>query len=123
MGTKGYSNCENTIWKKDGSIAWQYEYPLNEDGERMKSVKISPYVQEHIDLVTCIRTNQPINEAENTAISTLCAIMGRISAYTGKEVTWEEMMSSDLRLGPKEYKLGSVDIKAVIPVPGEGKKG
>ena len=123
MGTKGYSNCRNMIWKKDGTKSWEYEYPLNEDGERMKSVKISPYVQEHIDLVTCIRTNQPINEAENTAVSTLCAIMGRISAYTGKEVTWEEMMSSDLRLGPTEYKLGPVDIKAVIPVPGEGKKG
>ncbi|MFC1726421.1 Gfo/Idh/MocA family protein [candidate division KSB1 bacterium] len=123
MGTKGYSNCENTIWKKDGTKAWEYEYPKNEDDEPTKRVKVDPYVQEHIDLVTCIRTNQPINEAENTAISTLTAIMGRISAYTGKEVTWEEMMSSDLRLGPTEYKLGPVDIKAVIPVPGTGKTG
>ncbi|MFW5756335.1 MAG: Gfo/Idh/MocA family protein, partial [Tangfeifania sp.] len=49
----------------------------------------SPYVQEHINLVTCIRENIPFNEAETTAISTMVAIMGRVSAYTGKEVTYE----------------------------------
>ena len=40
----------------------------------------SPYVQEHINLVTCIRQNIPINEAEQTAISNMVAIMGRVSA-------------------------------------------
>jgi hypothetical protein len=44
--------------------------------------------------------------------------MGRISAYTGKEVTWEEMMNSSLRLGPEKPAFGPVDIKAVVPVPG-----
>ena len=122
MGTKGSSNCKNEIKKHDGSVLWQYEYPVNEEGEQTKSVKISPYVQEHIDMVTAIRTNKPVVEAENTAISTLAAIMGRISAYTGKEVTWDEMMQSDFKLGPAEYKMGPVDIKAVIPVPGSDNK-
>jgi hypothetical protein len=58
-------------------------------------------------------------EAENTAISTLGAIMGRISAYTGREVTWEEMMQSDFQLVPKEYKLADVDIDKSIAVPGK----
>jgi hypothetical protein len=44
--------------------------------------------------------------------------MGRISAYTGKKVTWEEMMNSNLKLGPKEYKLGKVNIDKSVPVPG-----
>jgi len=44
--------------------------------------------------------------------------MGRISAYTGKEVTWDEMMSSDLQLGVSQLVMGPVDMKAVIPVPG-----
>ena len=48
--------------------------------------------------------------------------MGRISAYTGEEVTWDEMMSSDLELGPKEHKWGPVDIDKSIPVPGTDKK-
>ena len=48
---------------------------------------------------------KPFNELENTAISTMVAIMGRISAYTGKETTYEEMMNSDLKLGPQYLHL------------------
>ena len=82
------------------------------------SVSVDPYVQEHIDLVTAIRTAKPINEAENTAISTMVAIMGRISAYTGKETTYEEMMNSDLKLGPKVFAFGPVDIDKTVPIAG-----
>ena len=109
VGTNGSSNCSDTIYKPDGSIAWQFE------GE-----KGTPYAQEHIDLVTAIRTSSPINEARNTAESTLVAIMGRISSYTGRETTWQEMMDSELRLGPTEYAMGPVEIDAVVPVPGKG---
>ena len=109
VGTKGSSNCSDTIYKPDGTIASQFE------GE-----KGAPYLQEHIDLVTAIRTSSPINEARNTAESTLVAIMGRISSYTGRETTWQEMMDSELRLGPTEYAMGPVDIDAVVPVPGKG---
>ena len=70
------------------------------------------------DFVNAIRTNQPMNEAEHVAQSTLIGILGRTAAYTGKEVTWEEMMESNERLGPTEYAMGPVPIKAEIPVPG-----
>ncbi len=53
-----------------------------------------PYVQEHTDLIACIRANKPINELKSVAESTLTAIMGRMSAYTGKAVTWEQALSS-----------------------------
>lgn len=122
-GTEGYTNCRNTIWTPDGVEKFKYAYPVNEKGEKARNVKISPYVQEHIDLVTAIRTNKPINEAENTAIATMVAIMGRISAYTGKEVTWDEVMNSDMILGPKSYSFGSVNIPKDIPVAGDAYKG
>jgi predicted dehydrogenase len=118
MGTKGSSNCRNTLYDLEGNKTWSYDYGKDDEGKDRNSVKISPYDQEHIDLVTAIRTNKPIVEAEDTAISTLIAIMGRISAYTGKEVTYDEMMQSGLRLGPKEYAMGDMPIEAVIPVPG-----
>ena len=108
VGTKGSTNCADTIYKPDGTIAWQFP----------KEQKGKPYQQEHIDLVTAIRTSAALNEAENTAISTMVAIMGRESAYTGAEKTWQEMMDSTMRLGPAEYKLGKMDTKPVIPVPG-----
>ena len=84
----------------------------------------SPYVQEHIDLVTCIREDIPVNEAETVAQSTMMGIMGRVSAYTGKEVTFEEMMNSDLKLGPDTYVMGDLGYidKAEVPVPGSAEK-
>ncbi|MEE9431990.1 MAG: Gfo/Idh/MocA family oxidoreductase [Melioribacteraceae bacterium] len=121
-GVNGFSNCKNEIFDSKGETIWEYKYPQVEGEEKNDRVKISPYVQEHIDLVKAIRENKPYVEAENTAVSTMCAIMGRMSAYTGKEVTWDEVMNSNLRLGPEKYVLGKVNIDKSIPVPGEGKK-
>ena len=121
MGTEGSSNCRNEIYDQKNNVVWKYKYPQKEDGSEGDGVKVSPYVQEHIDLVKAIRENKPYVEAENTAISTMCAIMGRMSSYTGKEVTWDEVMNSDLKLGPDKYSLGKVDIPKSVPVPGEGK--
>jgi len=117
-GTEGYTNCQNTIFNPDGSIKWKYEYPKDDNGNETATVKISPYVQEHIDLVTAIRTNQPINEAEQLALSTLTAIMGREAAYTGQKITWEEISKSSMRMGPTEYVMGPVDMEIKTPIPG-----
>jgi len=114
VGTEGYTNCKNTIFDKEGKVVWKYQEPEMEPGKS----KVDPYKQEHVDFVTAIRRNQPINEAENVAKSTLTAIMGRIAAYTGQEVAWDDVMDSKDRLGPKEYAMGPVPIKAVVPVPG-----
>jgi myo-inositol 2-dehydrogenase / D-chiro-inositol 1-dehydrogenase len=118
QGTKGSSNCHDSILDLAGNEIWKYDYPLDKDGNQTKQVSVDPYVQEHIDLVTAIRTGKPINEAENTAISTMMAIMGRISAYTGKETTYDEMMNSDLKLGPKVFDFGPVDVDKSVPLPG-----
>lgn len=76
-------------------------------------------MQEHIDLVTAIRTGKVFNELEVTGISTMVGIMGRISAYTGKETTYEEMMNSDLKVGPTVFAFGPVDIPKEVPIAGE----
>ena len=115
-GTQGYTNCQNTIYNQNSSIKWEFDYG-NED----KVIEISPYDQEHIDWVTAIRTGKPVNETQAIAESTMTGIMGRISAYTGKETTWEEMMNSDLYLSPKHYSLGKVGVDKTVPVPGMGK--
>jgi predicted dehydrogenase len=53
-----------------------------------------PYVQEHTDLIESIRSGKPINELKQVAESTLTAILGRMSSYTGKEVTWDQALNS-----------------------------
>ncbi|MCK5137597.1 MAG: Gfo/Idh/MocA family oxidoreductase [Bacteroidales bacterium] len=115
-GTEGFTNCSNIIWNTDESIQYEHKFPVDENGE---IIRVSAQDQEHIDLVAAIRNGEQIVQAEETAKSCLTAIMGREAAYTGKKVTWDEMMSSGLKLGPEgELKLGPVDMKAVIPVPG-----
>jgi len=119
-GTKGKTNCMNKIEDLKGNIIWQYDYSKEVANALPESeaFPVSPYEQQVLDLVTAIRNNTLYNEAEESAKSAMVAIMGRMSAYTGKEVSFEEVMNSDLKLGPDTIQLGSVNYKAVIPVPG-----
>lgn len=59
-----------------------------------------PYQQEHDDLLAAIIGNQEYNEAERGALSTLSVLMGRSAAYSGKEVSWEEMMKTEKTMAP-----------------------
>ncbi len=88
-------------------------------GERIRSRgERDPYQQEHIDLIDSIRSGNPLNELRTVAESTLTAIMGRMSAYTGKTVTWEQALNSTLDLTPPEMKMGPYPCPPVA-VPGE----
>ncbi len=49
--------------------------------------------------------------------STLMSIMGRMSAYSGRPVEWNEAMESEDRLGPQTYALGDIPVPPVS-VPG-----
>lgn len=117
-GTKGYADAAGKIYDLQGNLIWEYPYPEKDDAHSEWKVT-NPFVQEHINLVTAIRTGNPVNDAEAQVNSTLTAIMGRISAYTGKDVTWEELMNSDLYLGPTTYAFGPVPgVVEEIPLPG-----
>ena len=117
-GTKGYADASGSIYSLDGTQIWKYPKPKEGDTDETWKVK-DPYVQEHINLVTAIRTGQVINDAEAQVNSTLITIMGRMSAYTGKDVTWEQLINSDLSLGPKTYAFGPVpNIPETIAVIG-----
>ncbi len=101
-GTKGF--CLIVPYRKfaiTGQKPWSFD---REDNK--------PYVQEHTDLIESIRAGKPINELKNIAESTLTAIMGRMAAYTGKLVTWEQALNSGENLMP-----ASLDWNAPLPVP------
>lgn len=118
-GTKGYTNCLNKIWDNNGNLIWEYEYPLDEQGQPTNRVAISSYDEEHINFVTAIRKNLPMNQTYGLAAATMCGVMGRESAITGRIITWDEVMESNLRLGPREYTMGPVpEVDPVTPIPG-----
>ncbi len=83
---------------------------------------INPYVQEHTDMVNSILGNGPyINEAMAVAESTMTCIMGRESAYSGQEITWDMMMASRLDLTPKAFDYNLKLDTPPLPVPGQYK--
>ena len=130
QGTKGsWSTANNETVIKDlaGNVIWKYEPETrkekNENGEEV-AVEIyqqnDPYTLEHVNWINCIRKNTPIEQASETAVSNMAAIMGRESAYTGAEVTWDAMTASPLDYTPKDLNLGKMDMSGfVVPVPGK----
>jgi hypothetical protein len=105
-GTKGASVSRPGYAVIEGQNDWRYS-----------GTNANPYVQEHTDLYETILAGDHINEGRRVAESTLTAIMGRMSAYTGKTVTWEQAMGSELDLSPAAYEFGELPVRPVA-VPG-----
>lgn len=106
-GTRGTLTTRPGYAVIDGSGAWRFG---GNNG--------NPYADEHAHLLASIRGDGPyLNEARQVAESTLTAIMGRMSAYTGKAVTWDQAMSSSLDLSPPAYEFGDLPV-GPVPEPG-----
>ncbi|MEW6304495.1 MAG: Gfo/Idh/MocA family oxidoreductase [Verrucomicrobiota bacterium] len=76
------------------------------------------YQTEHDEMYASIRAGNPINTGDRFCKTTLTAIMGRMAAYTGKEITWEMALNSQEDTFPKDLQW---DTK--IPVPPVAKPG
>jgi predicted dehydrogenase len=96
------SNCKDEIGEYlVGTKGHCHVNHYNINGKRVATAEGNdPYVQEHTDLIASIRSGKPINELKNVAESTLTAIMGRMSAYTGKQVSWDKALHSREQLIP-----------------------
>ncbi|HUT89183.1 MAG TPA: Gfo/Idh/MocA family oxidoreductase [Thermoguttaceae bacterium] len=88
MGTKG--TCYWTACRIEGETNWRYEGPKN-----------NPHTEEQKILIGSIRAGQPVNHRDTMIDSTYVGIMGQIACYTGKPVTWDEMMAADFEFEPK----------------------
>ena len=75
------------------------------------------YQTEHDELFASIRSGKPINNGEYMAHSTLLAIQGRMSAYTGRTIGWEQALGSKEDLTPPAYNWGPLSEPAVA-IPG-----
>ena len=104
FGTKGTAEVQ-THEIAAGGKTWGYDGPAP-----------SMYRQEHKEFFESIRKGEPINDGERAAHSTLMAIMGRVAAYTGKKVTWKEMLASKEDFTLPSYEFGPApEIKVAVP--------
>ncbi|HUB32813.1 MAG TPA: Gfo/Idh/MocA family oxidoreductase [Bryobacteraceae bacterium] len=89
---------------------------------RGMQLPFDPYVQEHIDMVGSILGKGPyLNEAMAVAESTMTCLMAREAAYSGRKVTWEMMLQSQLDLLPKSFDYKASFGVPPLPVPGDYK--
>lgn len=103
VGSRGYSDGNNFI---KGKAIWEFE------GDRP-----NPYVLEHRNLIEAIKGGPYINEGRQVAETTLTAIMGRMAAYTGQEITWDQALKSQQSLMPEKLEFGPLPVPQVA-IPG-----
>jgi len=106
QGTTGAAHTNHGAAEITGATQWKYQGRAP-----------NPYVVEHADLIDAITSGNRLNEARRVAESTLTAIMGRMSAYSGQELTFEQVLNSDLDLTPPAYEFGALPV-APVAVPG-----
>jgi predicted dehydrogenase len=85
-------------------------------------------VQEHVDLIRSAFNGKPLNDARQIAETNLAVIMGRISAYTGEMVKFDDLLKHEkspyynlkASVGPRDFEKGSVKLPVEVPpIPGK----
>ena len=108
VGTKGSLYTDGSIGYIEGQNAYKYDGP-----------NPNPYVVEHTNLIASIRSAKPLNEGRRVAESTMMAIMGRMSTYSGRALSWDWVMNaSKLDLTPSKYEFGDFPVRPTA-VPGK----
>lgn len=93
----------------EGMRPWKYEGAGND-----------MYQTEHDELFASIRAGKGLNQGVSMAHSTLAGIMGRMSAYTGQRITWQQALESKENLTPEHWEFGP-GIDVAVATPGKTK--
>jgi predicted dehydrogenase len=102
MGSEGFGRSGWQAPYTKGKVTWRYK----DDGKQT-----GMYQTEHNELFAGIRSGNPINDGPWMAQSTLIALMGRMAAYTGQEISWEQAQNSQEKLVPD-----TLDWKMKLPI-------
>jgi myo-inositol 2-dehydrogenase/D-chiro-inositol 1-dehydrogenase len=118
-GTKGYCDISgHRTTPLQGGEGWHIKADRSE--------KIDPYQIEHDDLAKAIRENQPYNEAEYGAHSTMTSLLGRMASYSGQIVRWDDAINAQVSIMPEKFawdatppSVPNAEGRYSIPMPGE----
>ena len=89
IGTQGIGQIERRV-EIEGAFPWRWK------GESKNMYQI-----EHDEMFASIRAGNPINDGDRMMTSTIAAIMGRTAGYTGKQITWEQIMAAQEQRVPE----------------------
>jgi len=105
QGSKGRADVSG--YKIFGDNQWRFKTEGAKD----------PYQQEHDDLFTAIRENKEFSEIEYGASSTMTSILGRMAAYSGKELEYDAALKSEVEVFPKAFYEGKADAWETVQPP------
>ncbi len=111
LGTKGkavFQERKNGLRIESSRGSWHFTGPQNDI-----------YQSEHDEFFASIRNGSPMNNGEYMARSTLLAIMGRMAAYTGQQITWDMALNSREKLIPDRYEWDGTPPEPRIAIPGQ----
>jgi len=109
-GLRAYALCRTTTgcYDEDSSLIFGSKGKASLKGCRISGEttwrwqgQCDPYQVEHDRLFAAIRSGEPLNNGDYMARSTMITVMGQLSCYTGKEVTWEQVNQSDFCYAPR----------------------
>ena len=103
FGNKGFCSAKNRHLIDAGENSWRYRGENND-----------MYQAEHNTLFQSIREGNPFNDGERAAHSTMVAILGRMVAYSGQKITYEDALNSKEALVPSNM---SWDMDLPVPPP------
>ncbi|MBL4883280.1 MAG: Gfo/Idh/MocA family oxidoreductase [Planctomycetaceae bacterium] len=120
--TRQQAGCSNEfqdfiVGKKGTADLMKYQITGANEWRKRKNVN-RMYHNEHVALYDSIRNGKALNNTEYMVNSSLMGIMARMSAYTGKEVTWEQALNSKLDLSPKSFSFDAEAPSTDVSVPG-----
>jgi predicted dehydrogenase len=127
-GTRGYSYCrqQNNCWRDVNEYvlgtegrANVFQHAIRGKHEWQFAGKVRDmYQNEHDALFAAIRAGKPIQNGEYMCKSTMMALQGRMAAYTGKRITWDQAWNSQEVLMPDDVTLGMAPPQHGVAMPG-----
>jgi hypothetical protein len=107
-GTDGWGTVDRATARIEGKNPWKYDGEPKNPEEVLFSA-----------LIKGIREGLPMNDGKLVAEATMTAIMGRTSAYTGRELKWDWIMKASKQdLTPARYEMGPLPV-APVSLPGQ----
>jgi myo-inositol 2-dehydrogenase/D-chiro-inositol 1-dehydrogenase len=102
----GWAPRQSNLKFNDGATTFRY-----------KGDTPSMYQNEHNELFKAIRDGELINDGDWMTQSVAMGLMGREAGYSGRTITWDEIMNSQKEIVPTDPKFGPRPA-IVIPQPG-----
>jgi myo-inositol 2-dehydrogenase / D-chiro-inositol 1-dehydrogenase len=105
IGTEGRANVfQHTI---TGKRPWRHEGPVRD-----------MYQAEHDEMFAALHGGMRVDDGEHMCNSTLMALMGRMAAYTGQRITWEQALASQEALMPERLRWDDAPPASAVAIPG-----